>query len=120
MNVLDKLRERAMGVYRTSDWIRPIKVEQAERLTGETRPGTLDKNEQYELDLTIRVQYWANTVQRAQCRKIAERHLANMLYRDVIAGLHQVESAIAEGEQLIALKLCSALINDLRGPEVDW
>jgi hypothetical protein len=75
-----------------------------ERTTGKIRQYTLDRNEEYELTLTVGVRYWANKVQRADARQNAEAILARTLYQDVLAELSQIRHAVYDGDQMAALR----------------
>jgi hypothetical protein len=109
-DLVSRLRERATGMQRPEEFMRkPGIVELSERKTGETRPHTLDRNEEYELSLTVGCRYWANSVQREGQRRNAERMLARLLYQDVLAELSAIRHAIYDGEKHGALDRICAL-----------
>jgi hypothetical protein len=108
--VMQRLRERATGMQRPEEFMRrPGICDVEERKTGEFRPHTLDRNEEYELSLTVGCRYWANKVQREDQRRNAERVLARLLYADVLAELNEIRHAIYDGEKAGALNRICAL-----------
>lgn len=109
-NFLCNLRERATGMCRPEEFMRkPAVFELDEHKTGEIRPYTPDRNEEYELTLTVGVRYWANKAQRSDARRNAESVLAHTLYKDVLAELSQIRHAVWDGDQSAALTRIAAL-----------
>lgn len=110
MTALEQLRERATGMQRPEEFMRaPGVFDLREQETGATRPHTLDRNEEYELSLTVGVRYWANKVQRADQRRNAESVLARTLYADVLASLSEIRHAVYDGDKLAAIARIGAL-----------
>lgn len=108
--VLANLRERATHMCRPEEFMRkPAVFEMTEEPTGERRYGTMDKNEEYELTLTIGVRYWCNQAQRTDARRNAEAVLAHTLYRDVLGDLMAIQHAIYDGDQRAALQRVATL-----------
>jgi hypothetical protein len=107
-NTMSKLRERATGMCRPEEFMRkPGVLELDERTTGEIRHYTPDRNEEYELTLTVGVRYWANKAQRADLRQNAEAILLRTLYQDVLADLSQIRHAVLDGDRKAALsRIC--------------
>lgn len=76
---------------------RPV-AQSAIQETGEIRPHTLDRNEEWELRLTLSQKFWANRVQRPGVEKIARRALAAELYADVLRELPHLRLCIESGD----------------------
>jgi hypothetical protein len=104
-NTLSSLRERCTGMARPEEFMRkPGVFDLQERTTGEIRPYTPDRNEEYELTLTVGVRYWANKAQHTDARQNAEAILLRTLYQDVLADLSMIRHAIYDGDRTAALR----------------
>lgn len=99
-------RETGMLFY---DRIRPMSVDLSVDTTGQIRPHTLDRNEEWELTLTLKQNYWANKAQREGVEKLAMRAIAADLYRDVLEVLPALRLAITSGDRDGALALTEQL-----------
>jgi hypothetical protein len=103
-NALSNLRERATHMCRPEEFRRvPAVFDLNEEKTGERRYGTMDRNEEYELTLTVGVRYWANNAQHSDARQNAEAILARTLYEDVLRALSEIKHAVYDGDQQAAL-----------------
>ena len=91
-------------MQRPNEFMRkPGIFELKEALTGETRPYTSDRNEEYELLLRVGCTYWANAAQKVDARKNAESLIARLLYEDVLRAISGIRHAIHDGDQSAAL-----------------
>ena len=88
---------------------RPVTIEVDSQKTGNTKPYTLDANEEYELTCKVRATFWANQAQRHQARRYAEHALASLLYQDVLEVVARIEHAISDGDANDALRWCGEL-----------
>lgn len=108
-NIFERLEERATGMRMPRSMRRPVTIEVDSEKTGEVRHYMLDANEEYELTCKVRVTFWANSAQRFQERRFAERALSSFLYRDVLEVLGRIEHAVSDGDANDALRLCGEL-----------
>jgi hypothetical protein len=113
-NYLSRLRERATHMQRPEEFMRkPTVFEFNDQKTGDVRRHTLDRNEEYELTLTVGVRYWCNDAQRVDARRNAEAVLARTLYEDVLRALSEIRHAVFDGDQRAALGRISELEKEL-------
>ncbi len=108
MSLFSKLHERATGMRSVRGIREPMRAMIEEGATGNSRP-TIDASHEYELLLTLRATYWANTAQIGTARKVAEGALASLLYHDVLDYLQRVEHAISDGNAEDAIHWCGAI-----------
>lgn len=79
------------------------------RQTGQYKPG-VDACDEWCLELTIAVNFWANPAQLSDAKAIAEKALVHRLYADVIARLTDLELAISNGDR----ESCRFIVNQIR------
>lgn len=113
-NALSNLRERATHMCRPEEFRRvPAVFDLKDDKTGERRYGSMDRNEEYELSLTVGVRYWANDAQRADARLNAEAVLARTIYEDVLRALSEIRHAVYDGDQRAAIARIGELEKEL-------
>jgi hypothetical protein len=105
MTIFDKLEEKATGM-RGRGFRRPIIAEAATRETGNVLPYQLDSNREYELIAKVGVTFWANDAQYESARRIAEKHLAAVLYGDFLSLIDECAHAVSDGDEGDALAAC--------------
>lgn len=115
MSILDKLSEAPTHMRRTSDFGAPPITEIDCKPTGEIRPYQLHANEEFELSAKLAVRFWANPVERAAARRIAERVLLQRLYGDTLALLSEVEKAVYDGDAAAVIGVINKIRTNLVG-----
>lgn len=113
MSILDQLREERTYQQRVSDFRAPALADLSCEKTGEIRPHTIDRNEQYRLSATIAVDFWANQAQYQQARRIATRVLLDRLYGDTLALLSEAEKGVYDGDAKTVLAAISSIRKNL-------
>lgn len=113
-SVFDHLHERATGMQRPEEFRSPVVARVQESETGRIEPLGFATRREYELTALVTCTYWANDAQRVDCRRNAERVLADALYRDVLVDLSAITHAIYDGDQANALRMVGALQTRLR------
>lgn len=108
MSIWNNLQEHQTYRRNYSDFDK-VRVSLEDDTTGNVRPHILDANIEYVLRAAISVTFWANNAQHSEARKIAERHLASVLYGDALGDLACIRSAISDGDRIAALRACDAL-----------
>jgi hypothetical protein len=97
--VLEHLQERSLGYRRRDDFMAPdFFAVKCGPTNVPLRPGT-DANEQFCLEATLSVTFWANQAQFSRAREIAERALIHRLYADVLADLTELHLQINNGDR---------------------
>ena len=113
MNIWDSLMERTTGM-RISPTLRDkVSLRELCEPTGGIRPHQTDSNEEYLLRLAVEVTFWANKAQYGSARKIAEKHLAHVLYGGALAKIATLRSAISDGDRDAAMAACEDLEAEL-------
>jgi len=99
LSVLDRLETRSTGYRRMDDFSAPdfFKVESGE--TGKIRPG-IYANEEWYIQATLSVTFWANQAQFQFAKEIAEHALVNRLYYDVLSDLNELQLQISNGDKM--------------------
>ena len=113
MNIWDSLMERSTGTQGRPTLRDKVQIREFCEPTGDIRPYQTDSNEEYLLRLAIEVTFWANKAQYSSARKIAERHLAHVLYGGALAKIAALRSAISDGDRDAAMAACSDLESEL-------
>lgn len=103
MSIFDKAEIASTGM-KYYDRIRPVAVEVEWSKTGEVRQHQLSQNEEYELVLMIRQNFWANRAQRADAAKYARHSMARFLFQDVVRELSHLRLCITSGDRNGAMK----------------
>ena len=113
--VFAALQERITEMQRHDEFAPPVAAYFGEKETHETQKLVgLATRQEYELSFTLICRYWANRVDHSDCRANAERVLADLLYRDVLAELGIITHAIYDGDRKVALQRISDLCARLR------
>ena len=67
--------------------------------TGEVRDHTPDRNQEWFLEATVRITFWANKAQYHDAARLAETALLHRLYEPVLRELHNMRLAISNGDK---------------------
>lgn len=113
-SVFEALHDRSTGMERPDGLFPPAKVVLREDETGADEPMGIATRKEYELSLMVACRYWANNAQRQDCKRNAERVLADLLYRDVLVDLSAITHAVYDGDRSNALRMLGALQARLR------
>lgn len=115
MKVLQQLHRRRTGMQRYDEFDTPAAYDVHCGATGEMRPDTLDRNEEWQLSATLCVTFWANQAKFDTAVKIAERALSHRLYGDVLSELYQLRLAVSNGDRRAAYIVIDRLQNTMEG-----
>ena len=108
--ILGHLQAKSLEYRRYDDFRAPdFCVVNCEK-TGRTRP-IPDANEEWVIQATLSVTFWANTAQYQQARVIAERTLAHRLYADVLGDLAELHMQISNGDK----RACTEIVFRIEG-----
>lgn len=94
---------------RENFWAEPVRATFEQKPTGEMRPHITSYNTEHVLSVTLAVTFWANSAQMSEARQVAERALADLLYRDVLGKLSQIEHAVMDSDGRRAFAACGEL-----------
>lgn len=108
MGILEELHEERLGRWGRDEFAEPFAQFEMEK-TGRGRDFTLDKNEEFALTAKVQVLFWANQAQLPEARKVARRHLAALLYKNVHKHISELELAISNGDRMEAMKVVCEL-----------
>jgi hypothetical protein len=99
MMLLSKeLMARKGDVVRVDNFSDPL-VQIVQGETGRLREHTLDRTQEWFLEATARVTFWANKAQFYDSKRDAQRQLMRYLYSDVWLELARLRSAVNDGDK---------------------
>lgn len=107
MSIFRYIRTRPTG-FRVIDRIRPVEIGLSVKPTGVTRP-QIDSHAEFEVELVLRQNFWANRAQEEGRTKYAIDCIAADLYEDVLRELPRLRNAIASGDRDGALEAVSRI-----------
>ena len=116
MSIWRHMTVNSTGEYRI-DQFRPVSCRLDMESSGEIRPGSMDKNERWVMQATVRVDFWANRAQLQTARSIALRAIAAKMYHDELGQLHQLRVAIMDGNADAAMLLVSKMERSMTDAE---
>jgi hypothetical protein len=100
LSILDNLRERSLGYHRMDEFNAPdFCTVRCAPTAAPLRPG-LDANEQWALEATLSVTFWANRAQFPQVKEKAEKALVHRLYADILGDLAELQLQISNGNKM--------------------
>lgn len=108
MSIFDNARSRETGIHGI-DSIRPTMVECRIEETGARKNYTLDRNEEWVIELRLSQNFWANRVQRPHVERAAIEALAAMLYEDVLRELPRLRLCIQSGDKHGAMEVADRI-----------
>jgi hypothetical protein len=93
----EELQVRAGNNFRIDDFDNNVQIMAGD--TGNIRDYTPDRNQEWFLEATVRVTFWANRAQRASAEEVARCALMHGLYSDVLAELAFLGQAVSDGDR---------------------
>jgi hypothetical protein len=116
VSILEHLEARSIGYRHLDEFDAPDFCTVKYGETGKSRYG-LDANQEWCLEATISVTFWANTAQYQHAREIAERALVHRLYADVLRELPELRMQISNGSRMGCLRIVDRIEQTLTEPK---
>jgi hypothetical protein len=112
MSVLDHKKVEKTGYLGRSDFEKTALIEYDVEKTGVTRPG-LSENEQYQMTVTVGVEFWANQAQYSHALPVAEKLLLSRLFGGLMGEVAEMRSAVFDGDAQRALAACDRIQKEI-------
>lgn len=111
MSILDKAIIRKTGYQKTESIEVPDFAEcKVDKIPPLGLEAPYRRQDQYILELTLRVSFWANSVEYDTACENARTLMVRNLYEDCLILVHEIRSSILGGDKHEALKLLDKLI----------
>ncbi len=112
--LIEAFEVQALRERRYDPLSRRLSAELLEGPTGAIKQSTYTPQQEHELQLRLRIRFWANQAQYSTAREAAERGMQDFLYRDVCSRLTQLASLADSASRDTLQRAIYDLIDELR------
>jgi hypothetical protein len=109
MTILSRLQEKRGD--RMPDPFAPRLIAEVKQ-TGNYKPYETSFNTEFRLTVTVEVTFWADQAQYAMAREVAEKILAETMFKDIIISAHKAMSAASAGNRNGVMQACADILRE--------